>query len=117
MASAGPAGASATGLAGAAPPRLGLHWRLALRPLVSTERWHYLGCATPRHWQVLGILSAVDLWLPAPHDEGADGMLARLDAEADRLSGVAVVRSQPFELPLKPLLGGRVVGGGGLWTR
>ena len=50
------------------------------------------------------------MWLPVPHDEGANGTLAHLDAEPNRLAGVAADRSQPFELPLKLLLGGRVVG-------
>ena len=54
--------------------------------------------------------SAVDMWLPAQHDTGAGGMLAHQNAEADRLASEAADRSQPIELPLRPLLSGQVVG-------
>ena len=37
-------------------------------------------------------------------------MLTHENAEADRLAGGAADRSQPIELPLRPLLSGRVVG-------
>ena len=55
-------------------------------------------------------ISATDIWLPAQHDSGARGVLADLNAEADRLASEAAQRSRPFELPLKPFLLGRVVG-------
>ena len=50
------------------------------------------------------------MWLPAQHDTGAGGMLAHQNAEADRLAGEAPDQSQPIEVPLRPLLSGRVVG-------
>ena len=54
--------------------------------------------------------SAIDVWLPAQYDSGARGVLADLNAEADRLASEAAQRSRPFELPLKSHLQGRVVG-------
>ena len=54
--------------------------------------------------------SAIDVWLPAQHDSGARGVLANLNAEADRLAPEAALRSRPFELPLKSHIRGRVVG-------
>ena len=54
--------------------------------------------------------TAVDVWLPAQHDSGASRTLANLNAVADKLAGEAASRSLPFQLPLKSLLHGRVVG-------
>ena len=54
--------------------------------------------------------TALDAWIPAQHDSGDAGTLALLNAEADRLAGEAADRSRPYDLPLKPLLAGRVVG-------
>jgi hypothetical protein len=56
------------------------------------------------------LASAVDVWLPAQHDSGAQGALAHLNSEADRLAKAAAARARPYDLPLKSLLTGRVVG-------